>query len=209
MNTLAIKFCLSCGAPRHGNAAFCGACGNLFPVGDAPASLAVPTNENKGAWRVIAGTALPEASQLFNLTQRSSATVAIPKSAPVMPPASKGKPLWGSALWMSLTQAADMVTQTVGTGVPTDQYLSLRMGVAAAVAVFSLALAPLPRLRCILVRLGTLSMAVLQGQGLVPVIQSAVLDPPLIGALAPNLAAQAAGMMALLQLFVKARARRP
>jgi len=93
------------------------------------------------------------------------------------------------------------------TGGPSDPYLSLRIGIAAAVAVFSLMLSPLPRLRSILVRLGTLAMAVMQGQGLIPVVQSVVLDPSLIGALAPNLAAQATGMLALLQLFIVARAR--
>lgn len=157
---------------------------------------------------MIAGKDLPEASQLFDLAKGAPATGKKRPSASVMP-TSKGNRLWGTTLWMALTQAADLVTRSIGSGSPDDPYVSLRIGVAAAVAVFSLTLSPLPRLRSVLVRLGAVAMALLQGQGLLPVVQTAVLDPSLIGVLAPNLAAQAAGIAALVQLFIAARARRP
>lgn len=109
--------------------------------------------------------------------------------------------MWGSALWMAITQGADMATRAIGNETPDDPKLPLRLGIAAAVAVFSVLLGSMPRFRSLLVRAGTIAMAVLQGQGLMPVIEQAVMDPSLIGAFAPNLAAQAAGFMALWRLF--------
>ena len=94
-----------------------------------------------------------------------------------------------------------MVTRAMASGTPGDPRLSLRLGIAAAVAVFSLMLGSMPRLRSLLVRAGTIAMAAFQGQGLMPVLKQAATDPSLIGTFAPNLAAQAAGFMALWKLF--------
>jgi hypothetical protein len=220
MNTTPFKFCIKCGAPRHGGAGFCGACGSSFPASGGQTASAIPPNPGKpcepaavaaggsvGNWQVIAGEALPPASGLFDLSRPARPVRQESRKTASSVPASKNKPLWGNTFWMSITQAADMVTRSLETGGPGDPYLSLRLGVAAAVAIFGLALAPLPRLRSVLVRLGTIAMAVMQGQGLLPVVQSTLADPSLIGTFAPNLAAHAAGLTALLQLFRAARFR--
>lgn len=100
-----------------------------------------------------------------------------------------------------------MVTRALESGAPNDPNLPLRLGIAAAVAVFSVTLGSMPRLRSILVRLGTLAMGFLQGQTLLPLIQQAVLDPSLLRDLAPNLGVHAVGLMALFKLFRAASSR--
>lgn len=100
-----------------------------------------------------------------------------------------------------------MITRSLSSGTSNDPNLPLRLGIAAAVAVFSVSLGSLPRLRSILVRLGTLAVGILQGQAVYPLVQQAVLDPSLVRDLAPNIGAHAVGLMALFKLFLAATSR--
>lgn len=167
------------------------------------AAVAAPTGST---WQVAVGNSLPDASRLFDLPPpkvRKGSRHEAQEAAP----SPKGKSLWGSALWMSITQGADMITRALATGTPDDPKLPLRLGIAAAVAVFSVTLGSMPRLRSILVRLGTLAMGVLQGQAVIPLIQQAILDPSLLRDMSPNLGAHAVGLMALFNLFRAATSR--
>lgn len=218
------KFCFNCGAPRHAAARFCGSCGQAFadqappavseaeresrPLDHPPPPLprAAPTVPTGSTWQVAVGSTLPDASRLFDLPP-PKARRKLRREVQDTAPSPKGKSLWGSALWMSVTQGADMLTRALASGAPNDPNLPLRLGIAAAVAVFSISLGSMPRLRSILVRLGTLAMGVLQGQAVMPLIQQAVLDPSLLRDLAPNLGAHAVGLMALFKLFRAATGR--
>ena len=114
----------------------------------------------------------------------------------------KAKSIFGSTLAMAVTQGADLVTRTMESGGGTgDPQLQLRLAIAAGIAVFGLFLGPLPRLRMILVRLGTVVLALLQGGSLVSVLGGLATDPQLISTVAPNLGAQAASMLAIFRLF--------
>lgn len=157
-------------------------------------------------WQVAVGSTLPDAARLFDLPPpkvHREPRHEVQDAAP----APKGKSLWGSALWMSVTQGADMITRELASGAPNDPRLPLRLGIAAAVTVFSVTLGSMPRLRSILVRLGALAMGVLQGQAVLPLVQQAILDPSLLRDLAPNFGAHAAGLMALFNLFRAATSR--
>jgi hypothetical protein len=205
------KFCPECGAPRLSDARFCGNCGAAFATSTAPqVSPAHERPETTGqGWAVAVGKQLPDARALFRLQdrpkKRSSKPVETASEPAAKPP--KGKSLWGSTLWMSITQGADMMTRAMAGGGPQDAHLELRIGIAAAVAVFGITLRSMPRLRSLLVRLGAIAMALLQGQSLMPVIKETITDPSLISAFAPNLAAQGAGLLALMRLFQTASAR--
>ena len=102
---------------------------------------------------------------------------------------------------MGITQGADLMTRAVEGGQGNDQTLSLRLGLAAAVAVFGVTLGSSPLLRTLLVRLGTLGIAILQGAALLPQLQSLIMDPQLLQAALPNLGAQAASFLAVFRLF--------
>ena len=217
------KFCPQCGAPRTAKARFCAECGSAFSDDPPPAKRAARAPQRSAAsrgsahpppipqptaaaatWQVAVGDSLPDARRLFTIpTAKKSRAVRSKPPETGVHPAGRGKSLWGSTLWMGLTQGADIVTRELQAS-PNDPNLSLRLTLASAVAVFGVTLTSMPKLRSVLVRLGTAGMAVLQGQGVWPVLQQAMLDPSILGSFAPNLAAQAAGMMALLKLFKSA-----
>ncbi|MCB1231147.1 MAG: hypothetical protein KDN19_12805 [Verrucomicrobiae bacterium] len=121
-------------------------------------------------------------------------------------PGETGAPLGKSTFWMALTQMADVVTQSMGTGI--TPYTSERLMLASATAVLSITMRKRPRLRKWLVRLGTLGMGLFQGGSLVAVLGQAAEDPQLITSLAPNLAAQGVSLLAILKLFKAAGHRR-
>ncbi|MCB1211177.1 MAG: zinc ribbon domain-containing protein [Verrucomicrobiales bacterium] len=214
------KFCPQCGAARVAKARFCAECGAAFGeevpsgkrtsrrsagprVASQPPPIPQPVLAN--TWQVAVGNALPDARRLFDIpATRKPRTVRSSTQESAAAPTARGKSLWGSTLWMALTQGADMVTRELQSSAPNDPNLSLRLMLASAVAVFGITLTSMPRLRSVLVRLGTVGMAVLQGQGVWPVLKQAMLDPSILSSFAPNLAAQAAGMMALLKLFKSA-----
>lgn len=217
------RFCPSCGAPHDPEARFCGNCGEAFsPPATPPVSSVPPARTrrqapepSKGApsppapknWKVTVGDRLPNAATLFPEVGRKRRAKAEPKKAssharPGAAPKVKAKSIFGSTLAMAVTQGADLVTRTMESGGGTgDPQLQLRLAIAAGIAVFGLFLGPLPRLRMILVRLGTVVLALLQGGSLVSVLGGLATDPQLISTVAPNLGAQAASMLAIFRLF--------
>jgi hypothetical protein len=102
---------------------------------------------------------------------------------------------------MAITQGADLMTRAMEGGAETDQTLPLRLGLAAAVAVFGVTLGSTPLLRTVLVRLGTAGIALLQGASLWSQLQGIATDPQLLQAALPNLGAQGASLIAVYRLF--------
>ncbi|MCB1224760.1 MAG: zinc ribbon domain-containing protein [Verrucomicrobiales bacterium] len=225
-----MNFCPQCGAQRAGQARFCGQCGAAFPEASdaseppvkprrksrrrkksAPATPpALPqTHAGSDGWQVAVGDDLPDARRLFDIpapAPKRRSKRHDPEPPPL--PQTKGKSLWGSTLWMAMTQGADLVTREMESGAPNDPSLSLRLTIASAVAVFGITLSSMPRLRSLLVRLGTAAIAVIQGQSVWPVVKQALMDPNLLSSFAPNLTAQAFGLLALLKLFKSASSKR-
>ncbi len=151
----------------------------------------------------MVGDRLPDAAALFPEVGRARKPK--PKKASSHAKAGaapKAKSIFGSTLAMAVTQGADLVTRTMESGGGTgDPQMQLRLAIAAAIAVFGLFLGPMPKLRMILVRLGTVVLALLQGGSLVSVLSGLATDPQLISTVAPNLGAQAASMLAIFRLF--------
>lgn len=94
-----------------------------------------------------------------------------------------------------------MVTRAMEGGAENDKTVHLRLGIAAAVAVFGLSLGSSPRLRTVLVKLGAVAIALLQGSSIFSVLQSVATDPQLIQSIIPNVGAQLVSLMALFRLF--------
>ena len=194
MNATA-RFCTACGHPRNPNAKFCGHCGSAFEPGTAPATAAT------SHWQVAVGGEL-SITQPKPKKKKKTARPAVAKA-----PSPKAKSLWGSTLFMAITQGADLMTRALESNSPQDDTLYLRLGLAAAVAVFGVTLGSTPRLRMILVRLGTLAIGVLQGASLWGQVQGLALDPQILQAAMPNLGAQTASILAVLRLFRQAGIR--
>lgn len=228
--TSTLRFCPSCGAARSPDARFCGVCGASLAVSVATA-VALPVTPpplksstrhsspppipasrtgqksavvatGSTAWKVSIGDVLPAVGSLFpkqtktprakkNHVARATAELPIPKA----------KALWGSTFFMALSQGADMVTRAMEGGTENDKSVHLRLGIAAAVAVFGVALGSSPRLRTVLVKLGTVAIALLQGSSIFTVLQSVATDPQLIQSVIPNVGAQLVSLMAVFRLF--------
>ena len=210
MSVAAIKqFCPSCGAKHSPGAKFCGNCGHAFvaetPVmHEAEHQNSVPVGK-PSVWQVAVGTALPRAESLFpgiSREPRRKKKSGASKSRSSIGSPAKAKPIFGSTLFMAVSQGADLVTRSLeGGGIPGDHTLQLRLGIAAAVAVFGVSLGSMPRLRTVAVKLGAVAIALLQGASLLTVAKGLATDPQLITAMAPNLGAQVTSMLAVFRLF--------
>lgn len=108
---------------------------------------------------------------------------------------------------MAVTQGADLMTRAMESNTANDPTLYLRLGIAAAVAVFGISLGSTPRLRMILVRVGATAIGLLQGASLLGQIQALALDPQVLQAAMPNLGAQFASVLAVFRLFQQAGKR--
>jgi len=194
------RFCPACGAEHSPQAKFCGHCGaELRAVTSTPAGSNPPP---AAAWSVAVGDALPltkkKGRKPTNTKHSPQARAAV---AGETAPKAKGRSIWGSTLFMAITQGADLMTRAMESGGENDQTLPLRLGLAAAVAVFGVTMRSTPLLRTILVRLGTLGIALLQGASLWTQLQGLIADPQLLQAALPNLGAQGASLLAVYRLF--------
>lgn len=195
------RFCSVCGASRNPAAKFCGHCGSVF---DAPTPPPLPISRTRPdlGWQVSVGGELPVV-QVPAIKKKS-----VPRRKPTAgPPAKKAGSLWGSTLFMAVTQGADLMTRAMESNIANDRTLYLRLGIAAAVAVFGISLGSTPRLRMILVRVGSMSIGILQGASLWGQVQALALDPQVLQAAMPNLGAQFASILAVFRLFRQAGKR--
>ncbi len=222
------NICLQCGAPRSTNARFCGACGyafsrvrspdkaarvraatisnrsreELLPVTATPSKQTTRGRAPGGpaSWVVVTGEEVPDSLIRDAVADAGrEAQHAIEFGARARRAVPRGLPLRKQTIWMVLTQAADVVTQSMGGLSP--PYTSERLMLASCTAVLSVAMRKHPRLRQWLVWLGALGMGLMQGGSLVSVLQQAVGDPDVLGSIGPNLAAQGASLVAILKLF--------
>lgn len=210
-----LRFCPGCGAACSPDARFCGGCGAM--LGTAPPPLApaksttrkaisppIPaaTTTVPTAWKVAFGDALPPAGKLFPEQVKPARSKKPRAAGSIMEaPLPRAKSVWGSTFFMALTQGADMVTRAMEGGAENDRTVHLRLGIAAAVAVFGLGLGFSPRLRTVLVRLGTVALALLQGSSILSVLQGVITDPQLIQSVMPNVGAQLVSLLAVVRLF--------
>lgn len=195
--TAPARFCPACGAARNPNAKFCGRCGTSFGRSADTAAPGAPAPIRESGWQVAIGGALPPIEPPALKKKKKKKTA--PPVLAVPPP--KARSVWGSTLFMAITQGADLMTRAMEGGAETDQTLPLRLGLAAAVAVFGVTLGSTPLLRTVLVRLGTAGIALLQGASLWSQLQGIATDPQLLQAALPNLGAQGASLIAVYRLF--------
>lgn len=197
------RFCSACGHPRNPDAKFCGHCGAAFTSSTPPPLPAAGPSSPASNWQVAVGGKLPTVQPNKKRKPNKSA----PSGSAASPPTAKAKSLWGSTLFMAVTQGADLMTRAMESNTANDRTLYLRLGIAAAVAVFGISLGSTPRLRMILVRVGATAIGLLQGASLWGQIQALALDPQVLQAAMPNLGAQFASVLAIFRLFQQAGKR--
>lgn len=154
-------------------------------------------------WQLVVGQVLPDASQLFDL-QAARKPGKRYAQALRHPPTSTSRSLVGPAIWLTITQSADVFIRTMASGLPDDPQSNMRIGISVVVVCCCFLLAGLPRFRAVLVALGAVALGLLQFGTLAWTFATLMERPADFTVLAASLLAQVFALLAIVGVLLAA-----
>jgi hypothetical protein len=204
------RYCPNCGAPRSETARFCEACAHPLaqasnsslpaPAVSAPVEAA-PTN-----WKVIVGDQLPPPQIVASRPPQPSQQN--PSPAPVTavkPTAATHRSLRGPAISLFITTGIEIATSLATNNGIAQQAIVYRGGLAVLNLFAGLIAGPRRGVASVIMLLGSLVLALMQGASLYSFADQILANPSIIQGLLPNVATQGLACLTALRTALASR----